>query len=75
MGFSSFSVLFIIGIELLAISCVMLGFLFGRYSRKEKITKIAPLLLGEDLLDPVSPEDQMLLKNLEERKHENPDLD
>ena len=63
-----FNILVIVCLETLALCCFCAGFIFGKYSNKYKNLdkKAEPILLGEDILDPISPEDQQLIKDLEE---------
>lgn len=60
-----FKILVIVSIELLAVGFFCAGFILGRYSHKDKVT-IKKIELEETLLDPISPEDQQLMKKLEE---------
>lgn len=62
-----FNVLVVVSLEILAVCCVCMGFIFGRYTlKKECKPAIEKIVLDDHVLDPVSPEDQLLMRKLEE---------
>lgn len=60
------TVILIVGLEILAVCSFILGFILGKHSKKETISYTSPSIsLNDDLLDPVTPEEQMLMRKLE----------
>lgn len=57
----------ITGLEILAISCFILGHVLGRQFERKVYEKTKPdkIKLPDDMLDPVTPEDQRLVEKLE----------
>lgn len=65
-----FNVLVIVSIEILAVSCFCMGLLLGRNSTKADkksniVTKIPDNIL-DGIMDPISPQEQELIRRLEE---------
>ena len=60
------TIILIAGLEALAISCFLLGHVLGRQFERNHRCVPPKVELPDDVLDPVTPEDQMLIKKMEE---------
>lgn len=60
------TIMLIAGLEILAISCFLAGHVLGRQFERGHKCILPKVELSEDVLDPVTPEDQMLIKKMEE---------
>lgn len=60
------TVVLIAGLEAFAVACFLLGHTLGRQFERASKCKLPKVELPDDVLDPITPEDQMLMKKLEE---------
>lgn len=64
---STVNLIFILSMETLAVSCFLLGFILGKHNKPEhKVTKSETINIDDDMLDPISPEEQAMIKKLDE---------
>jgi len=68
-----YSILVVITLEILAVSCFMLGYILGKgkQSTQSNTTRIEKVELNDINFDPVSPEDQTMMKKFEEEAKRN----
>lgn len=62
------TVMLIAGLEVFGVTCFLLGHLLGRQFERNFKCKLPKVELPDDVLDPITPEDQMLMKKLEEER-------